>query len=266
MRTRFRTFASLAAAAVALPLHPLAAQDGLFRARVVDASGGAPVPGARASFDRGEGIAVSDSTGRLALAGMPPGSHDVLVERIGYAPLHQRLRVNERDTAEVVLRLVPDATVVQGVTATATPVSDRMQEFEFRRTHAFGSARFITRADLDREPSTTLAELVRRLPGAQIVYDPRTNGAYLASGRVLPPGALMQVAPPCFAQVLVDGTPAFGATNDRRGRGTPLDLNDYHAADLEAVEYYSSPASTPAELRSSTASCGTLVVWTREAH
>jgi hypothetical protein len=245
---------------------PLAAQqDGLFRARVVELAGGAPVAGARVSFDRGQAVAVADSTGRFIIGGMPPGSHDVLVERIGYVTLRQRLRVTEGDSAEVVFRLTPDATVVGAVTATAAAVSVRMQAFEYRRTHPMGSARYLTRAELEKERSSTLADLLRRFPGARIVFDPKSNAANLASARALAPAAMMRTAPPCFAQIFIDGVQVFGASGDRRGSAPP-NLNEIHADDLEAVEYYSSPASTPAEFRTTTSSCGTLVLWTREAH
>jgi outer membrane cobalamin receptor len=139
-----------------------------------------------------------------------------------------------------------------------------MQEFEFRRTHPIGSARYLTRADLEKERSSTLADLLRKFPGAQIVFDAKSGAANLASGRALAPAAFMRAAPPCFAQVYVDGVAVSASTGGRRD--APPNLNDYHAEDLEAVEYYSSPATTPAEFRTTTSSCGTLVLWTREAH
>jgi TonB-dependent Receptor Plug Domain len=200
------------------------------------------------------------------MGGMPPGSHDVVVERIGYAPLHLRLRVNAGDTAEVVFRLTPDPTQIGGVTATAAPVSQRMQAFEFRRTHHQGSGRFVTRAELDQSRQSTLSDLVRRMPGAQIVNSPSSNAKNLASGHLLAPGAMIHTARPCFSQVFVDGVQIYGPTGSARDGIEPPNLDDFHLDDLEAVEYYSTPSSTPPEFRTLTSSCGTLVLWTREAH
>jgi outer membrane receptor for ferrienterochelin and colicin len=160
---------------------------------------------------------------------------------------------------------MPDAAVVGGVTATATPVSQRMQAFEFRRTHHQGSGRFLTRSDLEQNHQSALSDLIRRMPGAQIVSNPHSNAKNLASIHTIAPGALIRAAPPCFSQVFVDGVQIYGMTVSTRGSDPP-NLDDFHVEDLEAVEYYSSPSSTPPEFRTLTSQCGTLVLWTREAH
>jgi CubicO group peptidase (beta-lactamase class C family) len=47
--------------------------------------------------------------------------------------------------------------------------------------------------------------------------------------------------------------------------GGPPDLEQIHVRDLENVDCYGSPSSTPLEFRGGTATCGTLVLWTPES-
>jgi len=63
---------------------------------------------------------------------------------------------------------------------------------------------------------------------------------------------------PCYAAVIRDGVriyPFAGAS--------PPDLDKIFAEELTAIELYSRKAAVPAELRDA-ASCGALVLWTRD--
>jgi hypothetical protein len=236
---------------------PAAAQDGVLRGQVVDDASGQPVASARVEVE-GAAAVLADSLGRFRVGGLRARQHRVRVERVGYA--RSELRVQVADSLTVSVRLVPRPETVPGVTAVVPAVvSERMRGFEQRRTQHIGSGRFITRADLEAASRSTLGNVLRRLPGARIVHGPAME-EYLGSRQSVGPHALNRPPAPCYAQVFVNGVQTYAM-----GRGDPPNLKELDVNDVEAVEYYAQPASTPPQFRTMNADCGTLVLWTRYA-
>jgi hypothetical protein len=62
--------------------------------------------------------------------------------------------------------------------------------------------------------------------------------------------------------VYVDGLKVF-AMSSSSGEQPPFDLREEPLTQLQALEYYPNPATTPAELRDGNSSCGTLLLWHR---
>ena len=238
---------------------PAAAQNGaVLRGQVVDDASGQPVAGALVSVE-GTAPVLADSLGRFRVARLQSRQHRVSVERLGYAPTE--LRVQVADSATVSVRLVPRPEAVAGVTATAPAVvSERMRGFEQRRTQHIGSGRFLTRADLEASSRSTLANVLRRFPGARIARGGAASEEYLTTGQSPGPHALSRPPAPCYAQVFVNGVQVYAT-----GRGDPPNLREYDVNDIEAIEYYAQPSSTPPQFRTMNADCGTLVLWTRYA-
>jgi len=250
------------ACALALSLaavRPAAAQDGaVLRGQVVDDASGLPVASARVEVE-GAAPVLADSLGRFRVGGLRPRQHRVRVERLGYA--RSELRVQVADSLTLSVRLVARPETVAGVTATAPAVvSERMRGFEQRRAQHTGSGRFITRADLEVSSRSTLANVLRRLPGARIIHGGAAMEEYLATGQSSGPHALNHPPAPCYAQVFVNGVQTYAM-----GRGDPPNLKEIDVNDIEAIEYYAQPSSTPPQFRTMTADCGTLVLWTRYA-
>jgi hypothetical protein len=239
---------------------PLSAQSSVLAGMVTDSAGGA-VARARVSVDA-EYFTATDSAGRFRLDSLAPGPHRLRVGRLGFIA-----RVTEivlADSARVTVRLDPDPRPLAEIRATAQRrrrISPRMQEFELRRTQHIGSGRFLTRADLEAARPLRLADVLRRLPGTQIVSDRAALGHYLTSPRSVGPHALQHAPGRCYAQIFVDGSQYYAGD----GRSGPQDLDEFPLDDLQAVEYYANPSSTPAQFRTMNSDCGTLVLWTREA-
>jgi hypothetical protein len=239
---------------------PAAAQEGaVLRGEVVDDATGQPVAAARVTVD-GSGAVEADSLGRFRVARLQPREHRVRVERLGYA--RADLRVRLADSVLLSVRLVPIPQPVAGVTATASGAADeRMRGFELRRARHTGSGRFITRADLEASGQSSLANVLRRLPGTRIIHGGAAMEEYLATGQSPGPHALDHPPAPCYAQFFVNGVQTYAM-----GRGEPPNLNEIDVNDIEAIEYYAQPSSTPPQFRTMTADCGTLVLWMRYAH
>jgi hypothetical protein len=251
---------SLALAATLLAAVPLRAQGGaVLRGYVVDEASGGAVPAARVVVDDRAG-AEADGGGRFEIGGLRPGQHRVHVERLGYEPADVELLLGDSIDLTVALQAEPQALPAVAVTAPgpAARLPEWMRAFEIRRAHNAGGGRFITRVDMAALGRTTLVGVLRRMPGTRIIHDRAAMGDYLATGGSPGPHAMLHPPSPCYAQVLVNGVPLYTP-----GRGDPPDLNDFDMGDLEAIEYYSQPTSTPSEFRTMDVGCGTLVLWMR---
>ena len=202
----------------------------------------------------------ADSAGRFELA-LRPGQHVLRVDRLGYAPLD--VGVMGMGGVELVVQLAPLAAPLDSVRVVARPVSPRMQAFEAHRQLFGANGRFFTRDELRSYGlHVSLADLLRRVPGAQIVHPDGAPGNYLATGRLLAPYAMTRAAGACYAQVFLDGVQVFGPATRRNV--PPPNLDEFTVDALEAVEFYGIPGSTPPEFRTLTANCGTLVLWSRD--
>ena len=120
--------------------------------------------------------------------------------------------------------------------------------------------------------------------GLRIIHGP--TGRAWAIG-THPPGSVRGIAPDvadsiegapvssCWAQVYLNDMPVFtGKIVEEHGRvlagagihWEPLfDVSMFTAAQVEAVEYYASPAETPFKYQRNDPRCGVLVIWTRKS-
>lgn len=157
-------------------------------------------------------------------------------------------------------------TTLPGVTVEAERVRGaKMRIFEQRR--AMGIGRFLSEADLAKDQSRQLADVLRRLPGAMIARD--KGAAYITSSR----GTATIENRPAFQlpdrRRLRDGLCPIGVMLDGvsvyRGTGEPpFDVNQVPTSHLLAIEFYAGPAQVPAELNSTGGTgCGLLVLWTK---
>jgi hypothetical protein len=226
---------------------------GTLEGRVEDARTGAPVPEVYVSIPSLRRGAFTGAAGEFRLTELPAGTHRVSFRRVGYAETERTLVVSGEGAEVHVVVLEPSPVEVDGlVVVGGRRVPPRMEPFERRRLRPMGSARFMDREELERHANRDLRDVIRTFSGAQIT--PSTYSAFLSSNRSQAAGALRGPPRPCYAQVFMDGVRLNG----------PIDLNSLRVLDLEAVEYYPGPASTPPEFRTQTAQCGTLVLWTRD--
>lgn len=255
MKLRRLLLVALAAiCCISTPVHAQADLTG----RVMDISTGEPVEGARIELPALRRTTRSDAEGRFALGRIGSGAHRLRVSRLGYRPLDDRVDPARAGGQGVTIWLVSETHVLEPVTASATASSRRMAEFERRRVQQQGG-QFVTRQELEHRELSRLTDVLRQLRGAEILSTPMGTALYLASTRG---GAANLTGPPqpCFAQVYLDGVPFF---DDPQG-DEPTDLTQFLVRELEAIEYYAGPASTPVEFRTLNSKCGTLVLWTRD--
>jgi hypothetical protein len=251
---------------------------------VRDVASGRSVAHASVVADRATLLGVTDSSGVLR-ARVATGSHVVEVKGLGYLAGKFTVLIVAETTTRLDVRLTQIAQSLDTMKVEMEePAPSVLSDFERRRTtaaHGF----FLTRAQLDSLRNQSLSQVLRsRASGAKLVSAGGGAGAgeYLASTRSRTVGALLgcgsgrdvmrsaakggcaasDSARACYATVYVDGLKVF-AMSSSSGEPPPFDLREEPLTQLQALEYYPNPATTPAELRDGNSLCGILLLWHR---
>jgi hypothetical protein len=230
----------------------VAAQAATLEGTVVRDSLGTPASGAEVSVPALGRRAWADSTGAFRLAGLPVGTHEVLVRALGASPHREVVRLEAGRTTSRRFVLGARVTVLDSVEVRAvgpTYVSPRLRAFEERRRMKLGG-RFLSEAELrDAEMHPLSNVMVRRFPGLRTLRV--RGGTAVASTRAT-------TRNPCFVDVFVDGALFRSA-----GPG-PLDIDQFGVNQLAGVEFYPGGATVPSAYNRTGAGCGVLLLWTRE--
>ena len=247
-----------------------------FTGVVVADSSGRPLADAEVAIPSLALSTRSDARGAFRLTDVPAGSHGVVVRRLGYGAMTADVTfaANDEEDRRIVLRPM---TVLDSVSVTATPNDAGMLAFEENRRVGLGH--FITREELDKNKGRKMGDLLAMVPGSGIVRG-RTNGAWVLSKRYVvplsgaPPGREHEIDSPiykpsagekmqgivmgCYAQVWLDNQLLNPSQPTE-----PFDVNSIPITQIEAVEWYASPAQTPAKYSRLNSPCGVLVIHTR---
>lgn len=93
------------------------------RGHVIDAASGTPVAGALIELKDVGLRAYADSAGDFTFQRVPPGTHEWVISRIGYARWDESTEVEDGDEFNIALLARPE--VLQGITAVASQLSQR---------------------------------------------------------------------------------------------------------------------------------------------
>jgi len=206
-------------------------------------SAGHPIPLAEIRARGNQLVARSDDSGHFHVAQMPAGARGVFVRRLGFAPLRAPITTSNGDTDSIVVTLVAVATSLPSVVAVEQHDSLShvvLADFWARKARGFG--KFVTRDDIDKRGGMHFVDLVRAVPGVMIQSARgRQEIRFTRNG--------VRDCPP---QYWVDGIPIIAGSAE-----------EFTPDNVEAMELYSSAATTPPQFSTRAQSCGTIVVWTR---
>ena len=210
---------------------------------------------------------TTDRQGHFRLDGIARNSELIRVRRLGFVEYVRNADFSGNDSLSAIffLRRIPKK--VDTVFVESTRVKTGMEEFEYRKAHGFGT--YIARAQLEKQEDRPLSEILGTVSGLNVI---RLTGGAAAIATARKSAALTprstggdavdrsRGAPAaCYSQVFLDGVRVFAP-----GSGQPLfDVNWLTPRGIEGIEYYRSPAETPAQYSSIDAACGTLLIWTR---
>lgn len=214
---------------------------------VVRDSAGKPLDNADIGIVELKLLARSADNGRFMLRGLIPGTYDVSVRRLGYAPQAFRVVVvaGERPP-EVAVTLEAQAAVLDAIAVNQVERRRRAWIEDFHRRRVQGIGTYVTRGDIRARSATKPSDLFRNSPGVRIVRD---KGL-----RVNVTATQINANLDCPPLLWIDGQKAHG-----------LELDDIPMHDIEGIELYNGPATTPMQFSGTAGarSCGTIVIWTR---
>ena len=210
---------------------------------VVRLPGGAPIAGARVRVAEADRETVSDETGHFALTDLPAGSFSLEARAIGFVPIARTVTLSATQPLTFDIRFDSAARILETVEVRGTVVFDRgLQEFDQAKKRGFGY--FLGPEQIERRNVFDSAELLRTVPGLQVVPSGFGRSRVVSSR-----GG-------CSPTIVVDGM----RFSDPQ---TTLD-EVVRPDDIAAIAVYRSAAETPAEYQGF-GGCGAIVVWTKRA-
>jgi hypothetical protein len=259
----------LAALAAALP-----AGAQTVRGTVVDAATEAPVAGAVVTVLEGNrrvGRVRTADDGSFEIALRRAATVVVHGERLGYrAAASEPVEVALRETVELRLPLSEGTVALQPVTVTGRRQPPRVARLEnggFYERQRSGFGRFLTREDIERQPNLDLPQILDRLPGTTLVT--ARNASIILFARGSHEGTLGRMSGSTAGQPRALNLPANMCPPLLYMDGVRVEyppsglLGIVEPERIEAIETYTGPSQTPPEFGGTNASCGVIVIWTR---
>lgn len=184
---------------------------------------------------------ITNDSGEFELPGLPAGTITLGVRRLGYESATFSATLKPGKTHRATFPLTPSPQTLAEVKVQDT-ASTWLALFEQRRSMHRGS--FLTRQDFAKENLRVASDILRRVPGVQVL--PTRTGTAIAMNR----GA---GARRCIPQLYVHQTPYSG------------NFDDFTPDDIEALEVYVGISEIPPDLVTmGRPICAAIVIWTRE--
>jgi hypothetical protein len=209
-------------------------------------SAGAPIPGVEVVLLQRPGAVYSDSLGVFRLANVPTGKRALHFRRLGFEPKSLDADISQGQTLALSVTLDPFATEIEGMTVEElTRRRQLLSDFYDRKARGFGH--FITREEIEKQDPQNLSDMMRMVPGAQIIPVAGTGTSTLRFNRA-------QIGRDCPPQYWVDGVKAYN-----------FNIDDVVPSDVEGIEIYPGAATVPPQYntREGTTICGVVLIWTR---
>jgi len=219
---------------------------------VFDSQSGQPIEGAEVIDAFAHVTAVTTRTGTVSLVFLPEGGSMLRIQKIGFKPVTQIVEISRADTVPITVLMEATAqTLPAVVTKDSAPafLPPGLRAFEERRKTGMG--RFITEAELRKNDSRSLTNVVRQ-SGAAVSCTRRSPiQCFVVSARSGGSG--------CALDVYLDGValpPGSSSFDDR-------DLEKIRTDQIGGVEIYASTATVPIEYNRTSKGCGVMLLWSR---
>jgi hypothetical protein len=216
-----------------------------FTGIVVSDSSQMPMGGVEVALPELSKRVRTDERGGFRLAGIPPGTHRVMVRHIGHGALVASVTFAGGQTVDRRI-LLGRVVTLDSVRVNATPFERAMASFEENRKVGLGH--FFTRAQMEKLENQTMTGILSQVLGARVLST--KFDSYVMSQRA-----------GCPSHVYLDNLPVY--------RGLPgepvFNLRTIAPDQIEAMEYYAGPSQTPMKYTGLNTHCGVLVIWTRRS-
>jgi TonB-dependent receptor-like protein len=231
-----------------------------FRGIVTD-SAGTPVSLASIVIDGDMVTTYSRGDGAFGPIAIPPGHHRIVAGSGGYRMLGADFNIVAKATAKFAIKLVPDGTRLPAVHV----VGDRdlfpsdepgFSGFEHRRE--VGTGRYLDAQQISARSNPPVSELLRDVAG--VTLHPVSTTAGTTAYRVEMRGAVGLKGICTSPALFLDGEQVELAAGDANA------LDDLvRSRDIAGIEVYPGASSLPPQFNFGGASCGALVIWTKDS-
>ena len=240
---------------ILLVLAPRAhAQTGTVTGRVADAQNGQPVSSAQLYVDGLNIGALTQQNGRYLLVNVPPGTHTLTAERIGFRSATAEVTVGAGATVVQDFQLSQEALQLNEVIVTGTAGGTQ------RRAIGNSVGTVDAAAITQTAPISTVQDLLRgREPGVSFS---RSAGS-VGGGAMVRVRGVSSVSMGASPLIFVDG---IRVSNESSGPGLvdgrqAVSLDDFNPNDIESIEIIKGPAA--ATLYGTEASAGVIQIITK---
>lgn len=212
----------------------------------VTARGGAPVAGAQVTVAGTTSIVETSASGTFTLGGLPAGTQEAVVRKIGFAKVSQIVHL--ASATPTTLKVVLDPATVLGTVHIVGQMETGLTKIGFLARKQLGRGWYLTPEQIAEKNPQRTTDLFRLAAGMNMISGP--GGEYLTST-----SSIGSTSDGCI-NIFID--------RSRFDQFQPGDVDDaIPTADLGAVEYYQRPSDVPTEFDVPGKSCATLVVWTK---
>jgi hypothetical protein len=213
---------------------------GALRGRVVDRESRQPLSGARVALTKTPLPHVTTADGRFAFDSLTAGTYLLQIHAIGYQATARVVRLSAGDSLDQVIDVAPVVITLAPEVVEGRPGFEMQRRLEFEERRRGARGEFITAADIKAANATNLGDLLRNVPGVQLVC--RNEGCQI----------LMTRSPTCPVEFFVDGHPATFATNAH----VPV-------VGITGIEIYRDQSEVPPMFLKGDNSCGVIAIWTK---
>lgn len=230
---------------------------------VLESESSQPIAGAdvifRMPYGAYAGRATTDSLGRFEKVVQGGTGVSIWASHAGYHQvLTPVLYFDGRSFFEVEVRLDPTVALLAPLEVIARSEVDPSHFLDaFRHRLRTGNGVYITRAEIERQRPSYVTDLLRTIPGVDVV----------ASGPGSRPVVQMARAAgrDCATQIFVDGFLLNRrVTTDQGPRSDVFRVDDVVSPDaVEGIEVYRGLSTIPPEFLTPDATCGVIAIWTR---
>jgi len=210
---------------------------------VVRGPANAPIPLAQVHVLGARITALTDETGRFTLSGLPGGTHELEVRRLGYEIAHAWIELRDGAAVRNDVRM---QRVVTLDSIKVVAVASRYKEFAAHQKLAIGG-RFLGPDEIRRKHFNRTSDLIRSMTGL-VVENSRAGRTrvYLAGG-----------GNRCVVNVAIDG---FGGWSDDPDS---FSVDDVNPRDVGAIEIYGGGGYVGGGPPDLDHGCGAIVIWTK---
>lgn len=207
---------------------------------------GRPLQGARVQLENTTRVASTRTDGEFVLDSLPPGTQNVTVRLLGYAPIERAVDLSSRDPQHITVTLDNFVPVLEAVRVNAQR-ERALDDVGYSRRKRTGMGWYMDSEQLKaHETSQNFSDVMRIAPGVRVVQ--AGNGRQAITSSRDPGGGCVNI--------WVDGS--------QWQQMEPGDVDDFvKPFELGAVEVYSGTNTPPEYAPAGRGNCVTIVAWTK---